>query len=133
MDIGRAVAKGELAETLSNAAGGVVAPALLIEYVTGYEVADAVGVSAELTFDRPSPERAAVRLRSEAGEVKAVLGFNGERAAQCVQSEEGIGAGDQCDVGDGRFRQQVPVHAVPEWLVDAHAVLEYRNAGRRAE
>src|SRR4051794_14871840 len=131
--IGRPIAKAQFSESLPHAAGGVIAPALLVEQIARDEVADTVGVSTELAFDGAASEGAAVGLCSETGKVEAVFGLHRKRAAQGVEAEDGIRAGDQRDVGNRRFRQKIPVDGVAEWLVDAHTVLEHGYSGGGAE
>ena len=77
--------------------------------------------------DPPESWTAAARI------LRAALGVDRQRAAQRVESEHRVRAGNQLDAGDRRLRQQVPVDDVAERLVDAHAVLEHRQALGHAE
>ena len=59
--------------------------------------------------------------------VKPVFHLHGQGAAQCVQSEQGVGAADEVDAVNGGLWQQVPVHRIAQRLVDADAVLINRH------
>ena len=82
---------------------------------------------------RRASERSGGNLRARAGESETVLHVDGQRAAQRVQSEHGVGSRKQLHRRDRVLRQQVPVHDVGKGLVDPHAVLEHRQALRRAQ
>ena len=82
-------------------------------------------------------EPATTKRLSNAARAAAIVGaplrVDGERPAERVQAEGGIRARQDLHAGDGRLRNQIPVHDIAERLVDAHAVLEYRNALRKPE
>ena len=84
---------------------------------------------------RPNDPRVSVdaAARLVGVRARAALRVDRDRAAQRVQPERRVRAGNQLDAGDRRLRDQVPVDAVAERLVDAHAVEEDRDALRRAE
>ena len=79
------------------------------------------------------PERPAVALNDETREVEPVLGRDRDRATERVEAEHRVGAGHERDGRDRGVRDEIPVHAVAERFVEAHAVLEHGQPGRRAE
>src|SRR5579859_392037 len=108
----------------------MVPPAVFLESVVGDEVVNICSVSAAFKLDRAAPEGSAVGLDRSSRVLESALGLDGQGAAQRVEAEEGIGPGDQCDVGNCRLLDEVPVHRVPERFVDTHAVLKYGEALR---
>ena len=107
-------------------------PAVLAQDPRGRVHADRSPVEPELRGARALVERAAGELRVHALVAEAVLHRDGEGASQRVQAEEGTAA-QQVNAADRDVGYQVPVDAVAERLVDAHAVLVDRNSLRRAE
>ena len=103
---------------------------MVLRQVAGDEPVPVAGHAALLDLQAAPPERAARQLHRAARVLAAALGVDRQRATQGVQAEQGVRARDELDARDGRLRQQVPVHHVAERLVDAHAVLEHRQALR---
>jgi hypothetical protein len=67
-------------------------------------------VAAVLGLDRPPAERATPGAEGGAGEIPAVLDAQGEGAAQRVEAEDGIGARNDVDAGDGGVEDEVPAY-----------------------
>jgi hypothetical protein len=129
----RAVAPADLAEGLRDAAGIMPAPAALVQRAGGAEGGQARIVGAALHVDGRAAPHAAMGAHLAAVLLEAVAGRHGERAAQRVQAEHRVRAGDHRDLGDRAGRDQVPVDGVAEGLVDAHPVDEHRQPLRRAQ
>ncbi len=110
-----------------------VAPAVLVEAVAHQVPAPAAAVAGGLEGRLGAAERAAVELQASARIAEAGLGLDRDRAAERVEAEHRIGAGEQAHALDRRFRDQVPVDGVAEHLIDAHAVQVHRHALRTAE
>ena len=110
-----------------------VAPAVLLKIAHVCVITDGTIVAAAFRRGDDTLERTAVNLHAVAVAVEAVFHVHGQRAAHRVQAEQGIGAADQVNAVYSRFRQEVPVHRVPQRFVDAHAVLVHRHALGQAQ
>jgi hypothetical protein len=106
----------------------VLAPAGVIDRVEGEVPVERATETTVFRVDAPSSEGAAPRFQLHAREIEAALRVHGERAAEGVQSEDGIGAGDDVDIGDGRLGDQIPVDRLSEAVIEAHAVKVHREA-----
>ena len=110
-----------------------VAPAVLLEIAHVCVITDGTVVAAAFRGGDDTFERTTVNLHAVAVAVEAVLHVHRQRAAHRVQAEQGVGAADQVNAVYSRFRQEVPVHRVPQRFVDAHAVLVHRHALGQAQ
>ncbi len=63
---------------------------------------------------------------------EAIFHSDRDCAAERVQAEQRTG-GHDVDAVDGNIRKQVPVDRVAESLIDAHAILVYRQTLRGAQ
>ena len=73
-------------------------------------------------LDPPAPPGPAGGPELEPGEVEASLGSHGESAAESIQPEERIGAGNDIHPGEGELGDEIPVDSVAKPVVEAHAV-----------
>ena len=123
----------DLPEELRHAAGIVRSPAPILGEVGGDVVVPGAGLAAVLYLQRASAERSARQLDGAPGVLAPTLRVDGQRTAQRVEPEERVGTGDELQARNRRLRQQVPIDHVAERLVDAHTVLEHRQALRHAD
>ncbi|EWS60646.1 hypothetical protein Y694_01594 [Methylibium sp. T29-B] len=121
------------AEQLVHARRRVVAPAVLAKAGVGHEAAQRVVIATGAQLDLPAAPGTGQQLTLDAGRGEAVLAAHRDRAAQGVQPEQRVAAGEQVEALDRVERDQVPVHHVAEGLVHPHAVEEHRQALRRAD
>jgi hypothetical protein len=133
VDIGLLVLVADLAEELLDAARIVIGPAVVVVEVPGREPVEPIRSAPYLELGRIGSERSAGRLDRRSRILRAAFRVDRERAAERIETERGHRARKQLHARDRGARQQVPVHDVAESLVDAHAVLEHRDALRRAE
>ena len=127
-EVGAPLPVAQLAEQLLDPARVVFGPPLVFGNIARDEVVPWSGHAAMFHLQGLAPEGTAGQLGGAPCVVAAALGGDGQCAAQGVEAEQRVGAGNQRDAGDGRLRQQVPVHDIAEGLVDAHAVLENRQS-----
>ena len=95
-----AVLPSKLSKRLTNLGGRELAPPVLAEQITRDIPAQSLFKvrTAMFEFARPAPEAAAVKLKCRSGLAQAVLGVDGDRAAQSVEPEQRIRSGHQCDL-----------------------------------
>src|ERR1700683_107461 len=123
----------KLAETLPDARRRHITPAGLIEKIAGEKVVERAELTASLTLEGMAAEGTAVSLKLRARVSVAAFGLKRERAAKRIQTEDGIGAGDQRHCANGRLGDQIPVDRIAEGFVDAHTVDVNRKTFGRAE
>ena len=123
----------DLAEKLRDLARVVVGPATITQQVPGQEIIPVAVLATMFELDSMPAERTGVGLDRPTRVVAAALGVDRQCAAQGVQAEGRIRSGNELDAGDRRLRNQVPVDDIAERLVDAHAVLEHRQALRHTK
>ena len=117
----------DLAEELRDPARVVLGPAVVLGDVAGDVVVPGARHASLLDLQGEAAERPARELDRATGKLAPALRVDREGAAQRVEPEQRVRAGDELDAGDRRLRQQIPVDDIAERLVDAHAVLEHRQ------
>ena len=116
------IAKGQLAEELLDVGRRIITPAIFAEPVAGHVPAERAVVAAVFQFGVAAPEAAAGQFELAARMRKTALGADGQCTAQGVEAEGRVGAGDKVDAGNGRMRNQIPIHRIAEGLVHPHAI-----------
>ena len=122
LEVGLGRPVSHLGKQLAQIGGRLVAPAVLAENVEPEEPVEWALRASVCTLDGPTSPGAPGGTELEPGKVEAALGAHGECAAERIQAEERIGAGNDVHPGDGELRDEVPVDRVPKAIVEAHAV-----------
>jgi hypothetical protein len=118
----------EPGEQVPEAAGRVIAPAVLVERAGGDVAVPAFAETRTVAeVELPAAEAAGLHLRPPSRRGESGVGGEGERAAQRVEPEGRVGAGHQRQGVHGELGDHVPIHDVPEWLVHTHAVEVHRH------
>jgi hypothetical protein len=100
----------------------MVTPAVVIDRIGG-DIPRPVAVLATPLHGCAAPsKRSSAQLAFRALVGEAILHLDRKRAAERVQAVKRI-VGHKCHPLDRGLRDQVPIHRVPEDLVDAHPVL----------
>ena len=133
VEIGVAGLVADLAKELRHTAGIMVGPAAVAQHVPGEKIIPFATLATMLELHRAAAERAGSGLDRAARIVAAALGIDRQCAAQSIQAKSRIRAGNQLDAGDRRLRNQVPVDDIAKGLVDAHPILEHRQALRHTQ
>ncbi len=124
----------EFAEYLAHLRGRELAPAILAEQIASHVPAQPFGIrTAMFELARPAPETAAADLERRARVAAAILGIDRYRAAQRIESEQGIRPRHQRDLRNRDLGNQIPGNDIAEGLVLPDPVHINRNALRRAQ
>src|SRR4029077_18225686 len=133
VNIGIPCLVADLREDLPDARRIVISPAVIVRDAAGDEVLGVLAVATRGDLRRLAAPGAVLDRKARARKFEPTLGRYGECAAQRIEPEYGVGAGDDREAGDRGRRDQVPVDRVAEGLINAHTVDEHGNALRRAQ
>ena len=132
--VGAAVTAADARQHQRLLAGGMVAPAVLVEHRAAHIAVPAIGMAlAQAHLGALAAVAAEAQLGAQALGAAAVHRLQHDGAAQGVQAEAGVGPRQHGQRLQRELRHHVPVDDIAEGLVDAHAVQVHRQPLRRTQ